>query len=142
MNAKLLIVMMMGLFAVGCASRRDAVVSTMGVSSGPMYRDAELKVLAEDKYLAPDCRTRKVVGTEIIEQPRVVATPRMATPENSSWPMGGSSVTTSADMPRGVTRTSRFVERWTVQRCNRRVTYRVTFEPDGFGHQIGVVLEQ
>jgi hypothetical protein len=79
--------------------------------------------------VAPDCARRRVVRTVLETAPEVVVTPHGG---YDSVPFTGSGTPSTYVVPAGQ-RYSRFVERWTLDRCGAEVAYRVTYRPDGPG---------
>jgi len=129
------------LFGSGCASSRDRLGSGvgMGLSSGALYRQAEVEVLEYDAHLAPECEDRRVVNTEVLEEPQIRVTPRDSVHNSYAWPHSGE-YSGVPPVHRGNARYSRFTERWVVRRCGERVIYKVTFTPVAHGSEIEVAL--
>ena len=118
-----------GLLA-GCAENQLGLGAHHGIATGALYRSAEEKVLAADKAAAPDAASRKVVGTEVVTEPKVRATPydtayTHALPDANQVNSGAF----PANRDVGGPTYSEFVERWTVLRGADRVNYKVTFRP-------------
>jgi hypothetical protein len=102
-----------------------------------LYRQAESIVMARDREAAPQCKTRSVLGTRLLEAPEAIADPRGGSEAVS---FSGSGTPSSYVIP-SERRYSRFVERWVVQRCDAEVVYRVIFTPSASGSDISAELE-
>ena len=113
---------LMGLFLVGCSA--PEILNLGGrtaLATGALYRQAESIVMARDREAAPQCKTRTVMGTRLLEAPEAIADPRGG---SESVSFSGSGTPFSYAVP-SERRYSRFVERWVLQRCDTEVVYRV-----------------
>ena len=108
-----------------------------GLATGGLYRQAESIVMARDREAAPQCRTRTILGTRLVEAPEAVADPRG---DRDAVSFSGSGTPSSYVIP-SEQRYSRFVERWKVQRCDTEVVYRVTYTPTASGTDVFAELE-
>ena len=108
-----------------------------GLATGGLYHQAESIVMARDREAAPQCRTRTILGTRLVEAPEAVADPRG---DRDAVSFSGSGTPSSYVIP-SEQRYSRFVERWKVQRCDTEVVYRVTYTPTASGTDVFAELE-
>jgi len=108
-----------------------------GLATGGLHRQAESIVMARDREAAPQCRTRTILGTRLVEAPEAVADPRG---DRDAVSFSGSGTPSSYVIP-SEQRYSRFVERWKVQRCDTEVVYRVTYTPTASGTDVFAELE-
>jgi hypothetical protein len=68
---------LMGLFLAGCSA--PEILNLGGrtaLATGALYRQAESIVMARDREAAPQCKTRTVMGTRLLEAPEAIADPR------------------------------------------------------------------
>jgi hypothetical protein len=107
-------------------------------TQGTLYMDAREAVLAADNSAAPGCSSRRVLNTEVVNEPDVIVTPL----PDTRVPNG------PIVLPRGFVvdpterRFSKSVERWTVEHCGKQASYLVTFLPaDDGGTEISVKPE-
>lgn len=107
------------------------------LATGALYRQAESIVMARDREAAPQCKTRSVLGTRLLEAPEAVADPRGG---SESVSFSGSGTPSSYVVPSD-RRYSRFVERWVIQRCDAEAVYRVTYTPSASGTDVSAELE-
>jgi len=107
------------------------------LATGALYRQAESIVMARDREAAPQCKTRSVLGTRLLEAPEAVADPRGG---SESVSFSGSGTPSSYVVP-SERRYSRFVERWVLQRCDTEVVYRVIYTPSASGTDVSAELE-
>jgi len=107
------------------------------LATGALYRQAESIVMARDREAAPQCKTRSVLGTRLLEAPEAVADPRGG---SESVSFSGSGTPSSYVVP-SERRYSRFVERWVLQRCDTEVVYRVIYTPSASGIDVSAELE-
>jgi len=107
------------------------------LATGALYRQAESIVMARDREAAPQCKTRIVLGTRLLEAPEAVADPRGG---SESVSFSGSGTPSSYVVP-SERRYSRFVERWVLQRCDTEVVYRVIYTPSASGTDVSAELE-
>ncbi|MSU85641.1 MAG: hypothetical protein EXS21_11120 [Pedosphaera sp.] len=129
---------LMSLFSAGCTA--PEILNLGGrtaLATGALYRQAESIVMARDREAAPQCKTRSVLGTRLLEAPEAIADPRG---RGESVSFSGSGTPSSYVIP-SERRYSRFVERWVVQRCDAEVVYRVIFTPSASGSDISAELE-
>lgn len=112
----------------GCTSTPvEELVGKAAIANGALFRQAESVVLVQDREAAPDCKQRKIIHRVLVQAPEVVAT---AHGSYESVPFTGSGTPSSYVIPSG-TRYSKFVERWTIDRCDAEVNYLVTYTPEG-----------
>ncbi len=126
------------LLMVGCSA--PEILNLGGrtaLATGALYRQAESIVMARDREAAPQCKTRSVVGTRLLEAPEAIADPHGG---RDSVSFSGSGTPTSYVVPYEH-RYSRFVERWVIQRCDTEIVYRVTFTPSDSGTDVTAELE-
>lgn len=129
---------LMGLFLAGCSA--PEILNLGGrtaLATGSLYRQAESIVMARDREAAPQCKTRMVMGTRLLEAPEAIADPRGG---SESVSFSGSGTPSSYVIP-SERRYSQFVERWVLQRCDAEVVYRVTFTPSASGTDVSAELE-
>ncbi len=129
---------LMGLFLAGCSA--PEILNLGGrtaLATGSLYRQAESIVMARDREAAPQCKTRMVMGTRLLEAPEAIADPRGG---SESVSFSGSGTPSSYVIP-SERRYSQFVERWVLQRCDTEVVYRVTFTPSASGTDVSAELE-
>lgn len=129
---------LMGVVASGCSA--PEILNLGGrtaLATGSLYRQAESIVMARDREAAPQCKTRMVRGTRLLEAPEAIADPRGG---SESVSFSGSGTPSSYVIP-SERRYSQFVERWVVQRCDAEVVYRVTFTPSASGTDVSAELE-
>ncbi len=129
---------LMGLFLAGCSA--PEILNLGGrtaLATGSLYRQAESIVMARDRETAPQCKTRMVMGTRLLEAPEAIADPRGG---SESVSFSGSGTPSSYVIP-SERRYSQFVERWVLQRCDAEVVYRVTFTPSASGTDVSAELE-
>lgn len=129
---------LMGFVASGCSA--PEILNLGGrtaLATGSLYRQAESIVMARDREAAPQCKTRMVRGTRLLEAPEAIADPRGG---SESVSFSGSGTPSSYVIP-SERRYSQFVERWVVQRCDAEVVYRVTFTPSASGTDVSAELE-
>ena len=129
---------LMSLLLAGCSA--PEILNLGGrtaLATGALYRQAESIVMARDRDAAPQCKTRLVRGTRLLEAPEAIADPRGG---SESVSFSGSGTPSSYVIP-SERRYSQFVERWVVQRCDAEVVYRVTFTPSASGTDISAELE-
>ena len=107
------------------------------LATGALYRQAESIVIARDREAAPQCKTRIVLGTRLLEAPEAVADPRGG---SESVSFSGSGTPSSYAVP-SERRYSQFVERWVLQRCDTEVVYRVIYTPSASGTDVSAELE-
>ena len=107
------------------------------LATGALYRQAESIVMARDREAAPQCKTRSVLGTRLLEAPEAIADPRGG---NEAVSFSGSGTPSSYAVP-SERRYSRFVERWVLQRCDTEVVYRVIYTPSASGTDVSAELE-
>lgn len=68
---------LMSLFSAGCSA--PEILNLGGrtaLATGALYRQAESIVMARDREAAPQCKTRMVLGTRLLEAPEAIADPR------------------------------------------------------------------
>ncbi len=126
----LLWIPLIALIAAGCSSNPFNRVVGTGIATGPQFAAGETQVLATDAAAAPDCKSRKVINTEVVTRPQVSATP-FDQAYTHSLPDASKATTSPSARTIPDSTHSEFVERWTVSRCGERVHYRVTFRPNG-----------
>lgn len=126
----LLLIPLVALLAAGCSSNPFGSGVGTSIASGPQYAAGEAKVLAADAAAAPDCKSRKVINTEVVTRPQVSATP-FDQAYTHSLPDASKATTSPSARSAPETTHSEFVERWTISRCGERIHYRVTFRPNG-----------
>ena len=128
----------LALFSAGCSA--PEILNLGGrtaLATGALYRQAESIVMARDREAAPQCKTRSVLGTRLLEAPEAVADPRGG---SESVSFSGSGTPSSYVVPSD-RRYSRFVERWVIQRCDAEAVYRVTYTPSASGTDVSAELE-
>ena len=129
---------LMGLFLAGCSAPEILNLSgRTALATGALYRQAESIVMARDREAAPQCKTRSVLTTRLLEAPEAIADPRGG---SESISFSGSGTPSSYVIP-SERRYSQFVERWVLQRCDAEVVYRVTFTPSASGTDVSAELE-
>lgn len=129
---------LMGLFLAGCSA--PEILNLGGrtaLATGALYRQAESIVMARDREAAPQCKTRSVLTTRLLEAPEAIADPRGG---SESVSFSGSGTPSSYVIP-SERRYSQFVERWVLQRCDAEVVYRVTYTPSASGTDVSAELE-
>ncbi len=128
----------LGGLSIGCSTAGiPDLGGRAGLATGGLYRQAESIVMARDREAAPQCKTRSILGTRLVEAPEAVADPRG---DRDAVSFSGSGTPSSYVIP-SEQRYSRFVERWKVQRCDTEVVYRVTYTPSASGTDIFAELE-
>ena len=127
----------LGLGLAGCETGSRVLLGG-SLAKGRLYQAAEEKVLALDKATSPECEARVIASVRVIDRPASAATDydRMY---SVGLPDVSRGLQTPATSPSPASTVSdRFTERWTVDRCGQRISYRVSFSP---GDIIEVVPE-
>ncbi len=116
----------LGLGLAGCEAGSRVLLGG-SLAKGRLYRAAEERVLALDKAAAPECEARMVASVRLVERPASAATDydRMYSVGLPDVSRGLQTPATSASPASTVS--DGFTERWTVDRCGKRFSYRVTF---------------
>jgi len=67
----------LGGLSIGCSTAGILDLGgRAGLATGGLYRQAESIVMARDREAAPQCKTRSILGTRLVEAPEAVADPR------------------------------------------------------------------
>ena len=107
-------------------------------TQGTLYMDTKAAVLAADNSAAPGCSSRRVLNTEVVDEPDLIVTPYL----EMRLPTGPVVVPRGSVYDPAERRFSKAVERWTVERCGKQASYLVTFLPtDDGGTEISVKPE-
>lgn len=117
-----------GLCLAGCEAGARVLMGG-SLARGRLYQAAEERVLAMDKAAAPECEARTIASVRLIDRPASAATDydRMY---SVGLPDVSRGLQTPASRPSSASTVSEgFTERWTVDRCGKRFSYRVSFSP-------------
>jgi hypothetical protein len=108
------------LLMCGCVSPPRHVAGDTLANRSPEFLRLTLQaIIAEEQINGPEGETIKVMDTQVLEKPKGFTVDHATNTAFTKW-----------------------VERWTIQRPNGVVTYRVTYDVRGpEGVDVGVILE-